>query len=128
MLNVKSLQIDRMRKNIKIFKDIGFTLDIETKLKIVDFLDIMFNLKNSRHRQYKNSNDLLLCVLINLHIFHHKLPINYQKQSMNVYLEVPPVKKFLIHLSISTNRAHRDSGYTDFEFKYNNTNTNQTKK
>ena len=34
-----------MRKNIiKIFKDIGFTIDIETSLKIVDFLDITFNL------------------------------------------------------------------------------------
>ena len=36
--NVNGQQIDRMRKNIiKIFKDIGFAIDVETNLEIVDF-------------------------------------------------------------------------------------------
>ena len=49
-----------MRKNIiKIFKDIGFAIDIETNLKIVDFLDITFSLNNVTFRSYKKPNDLL---------------------------------------------------------------------
>ena len=45
LLNVNGQQIDRTRKNIiKIFKDVGFNIDIETNSKKVDFLDIKFNL------------------------------------------------------------------------------------
>ena len=52
--NVNGQKIDQMRKNIiKIFKDIGFAIDIETNLKIVDFLDITFNLNNGTYRPYK---------------------------------------------------------------------------
>ena len=40
-----------MHKNIiKIFKDIGFAIDVETNLKIVDFLDITFNLNNDTYK------------------------------------------------------------------------------
>ena len=36
--NVNDQQIDRMRKNIIMtFKDIGFAIDVENNLKIVDF-------------------------------------------------------------------------------------------
>ena len=45
--NVNGQQIDRPRKNfIKIFKDVGFSIDIETNSKVVDFLDITFILNN----------------------------------------------------------------------------------
>ena len=50
--NANGQQIDRTPKNIKIFKDIGFTIDIETNLKIN--------------------------TLINLQTMHHKLLTNYQ--------------------------------------------------
>ena len=52
-----------MRKNIiKTFKDIGFAIDVETSLKIADFLDITFNLNNGTYRPYKKPNDLLLYI------------------------------------------------------------------
>ena len=36
--NVNGQQIDRMRKNIiKVFKDVGFAINVETNLKIVNF-------------------------------------------------------------------------------------------
>ena len=58
--NVNGQQIDRMWKNIiKIFKDIAFAIDVETNLKIVDFLDNTCNLNNGTYRMYKNPNDLL---------------------------------------------------------------------
>ena len=53
--------MDRMRKNIiKVFKDVGFKIEIQTNLKIVDFLDVTFNLENGTYRPYKKPNDPLL--------------------------------------------------------------------
>ena len=58
--NVNGQQIDRMRKNIiKIFKDIGFAIDVETNLKIVDFLDITFNLNNGTYKPYKKPPQII---------------------------------------------------------------------
>ena len=38
---------DRIRKKvIKIFKEVGFKIEIKTNLKVVDFLNITFNLSN----------------------------------------------------------------------------------
>ena len=56
-------QIDCTRKNIiKIFKDVGFGIDIETNSKVVDFLDITFNLNNGIYKPYKKPNDRLLYI------------------------------------------------------------------
>ena len=61
--NVNGQQIDRTRKNlIKIFKDVGFSIDIETNSKVVDFLDITFNLSNDIYNPYKKPNDTLLYI------------------------------------------------------------------
>ena len=60
---VNGLQIDRVNKNvIQLFKDIGFLIDIVTKLKIVNFLDITFNLNNGTVKPYKKPNDSLLYI------------------------------------------------------------------
>ena len=56
--NVNGQQIDLIRKNImKIFKDIGFAIGVETNLKILDFVDITFNLNIGRYRPYKKRNN-----------------------------------------------------------------------
>ena len=47
---INSQPIDQLRKKIiKIFKEIGFKIDIETNFKIVDFLDVIFNLINDSY-------------------------------------------------------------------------------
>ena len=52
--NVNGQQIDLTRKNIiKIFKDDGFGIDIETNSKVVDVFDITFNLNNGIYKPYK---------------------------------------------------------------------------
>ena len=52
-----------MRKNIiKIFKDFGFQHWRKTNLKIVDFLEITFNLNNGTYKPYKKTNDSLLFI------------------------------------------------------------------
>ena len=56
-------QIDQLRKKIiKIFKETGFKTDIETNLKIVNFLDMTFNLINGSYKPYKKPNDTLLYI------------------------------------------------------------------
>ena len=93
-----------MRKNIiKIFKDTGFAIDVETNLKIVDFSDITFNLSNGTYRSYKKSNDLLS--YINKSSNHSPQIINQLSKVMNVYPEIPPMKKSLIHLDINTKKS-----------------------
>ena len=60
MDNINKLNIDRIRKNVmKIFKELGFKIEIKTNLKISDFLDVMFNLTKDTYRPYKKPNDPL---------------------------------------------------------------------
>ena len=52
--NLTGQQMDKKRKTIiKIFKGIGFSIDIQTNLKEVDFLDVTLNLQNGK--QLSNS-------------------------------------------------------------------------
>ena len=49
--NLKGKQSDKVRKYIiGVLKDIGFSLEIETNLKKVDFLDVSLNLRNGTYR------------------------------------------------------------------------------
>ena len=58
---INGQQIDQLRKRIiKIVKETGFKIDIETNLKIVNFLDMTFNLINGSYKPYKKPNDTLL--------------------------------------------------------------------
>ena len=58
---INGQQIDQLRKKIiKIFKEIGFQIDTEINLKIVDFLDITFNLISGSYKLYKKANNALL--------------------------------------------------------------------
>ena len=61
--NLNRQETDKVRKNItRVFKDIGFSLDTETNLKKVDFLDLSLNLRNGTYRPYKKPNDRLLYI------------------------------------------------------------------
>lgn len=61
--NLNGQQTDRTRKKIiKIFKEIGFDIEIETNLKEVNFLDITFNLSNGTYKPYKKPNDKLMYI------------------------------------------------------------------
>ena len=61
MRNENGEKTDRNRKElIKIFKEIGFKIEIKINLKVVDFLDINFNLSNGTYKPYRKPNDKLL--------------------------------------------------------------------
>ena len=56
MRNKNGQKTDRIRKQvIKIFKEIGFKIAIKTNLKVVDFLDITFNLSNGTYKPYRKT-------------------------------------------------------------------------
>ena len=77
--NLNGQGTDKVRKNIiRVFKDIGFSLEIETNLKEVDFLDVSLNLRNGTYQPYKKPNHRLLYI--------HSLsnhPQNVIKQILN---------------------------------------------
>jgi hypothetical protein len=61
--NMRGRSTDKMRKNIiKLFKSVGFQIEIVTGLHSVDFLDVTLNLKNSTYLPYKKPNDTMLYV------------------------------------------------------------------
>ena len=50
-------QTDKVRTNIiRVFKDIGFSLENETNLREADFLDVSLNLRSGIYRPYKKPN------------------------------------------------------------------------
>ena len=54
---------DRIRKVIiKIFKQIGFKIDMKTNLKEVDFLDVTLSLQKETYRPYEIENDKLFYI------------------------------------------------------------------
>lgn len=58
--NMKGRSVDKMRKDIiKLFKSIGFQIEIVTGLYSVDFLDVTFNLKHGTYQPYKKPNDTM---------------------------------------------------------------------
>ena len=61
--NLNGQRNDKITKNIiGVFKYIGFSLEIETNLKEVDFLDVSVNLRNGTYCPYKKSNIRLLYI------------------------------------------------------------------
>ena len=61
--NLTGPQTEKTRKDIiKIFKEIGFKVEIKTNLKQVDFLDVTFNLNNSTYQPYKKEDNQLLYI------------------------------------------------------------------
>ena len=126
--NVNGQQIDRMRKSIiRIFKDIGFAIDIETNLKTVDFLGITFNLSSGTYKPYKKPNDLLL--YINKSSNHAPQIINQLPKIISERLSRNSSNEEAFNSSkYQYEKAREDSGYTDFKLEFNKTSNNHTKK
>ena len=60
---INGQQIDQLqKKTIKIFKEIGFKIDFEANLKIVNFLDMTFNLIDGSSKPYQKSSVTLLYI------------------------------------------------------------------
>ena len=91
-------------------------------------MDITFNLNNSTYRPYKTPNNSLL--YINRSSNHPPQIINHFPNSfgsMNIYLEIPPMKKFSTNINIDTKKRFV-ALRTHFKLKFNKTSNNHTKR
>ena len=81
-------------KIIKIFKVIGFSIDIRINLKEVDFLDITLNLQNG----YRKLNDRLLYIQLNHHCdtIYRKSSNSYKIPSLKECRKILLTKKLLL--------------------------------
>ena len=61
--NMTGSQAERVNKKIcEIFQSCGLKISIETNLKITDFLDVTFNLKNENYNPFRKPNNDLLYI------------------------------------------------------------------
>ena len=127
MLFLESSQIDQLRKKIiKIFKETGFKIDIETDLKIVNFLDMTFNLINGSYKPYKKPNDTLLD--INKNSSHPPQIIKKLPKAIKDRLSRNSSNAEIFHASkIEYEIALRSSGYKNVGFKYIQVHKNNNK-
>ena len=115
---INAQQIDKLRKKItKIFKEIGFKIDIETNLKIVNFLDITFNLINGSYKPYKKPNDAVL--YINKNSNHPPQIIKELTKIINDRLSRDSSNADIFNSSKEEyETALKNSGYKNIDFKY----------
>ena len=78
---------------IRIFKQIGFIIEIKTNLKEVDFLNVTFSLKKETYQPFRKENNTLLYI----HTYsNHPPPIIKQiPESILDYLPTLPTKPSL---------------------------------
>ena len=109
--NIKGREVDQIRKKvIKIFKDVGFKIEIKTNLKIVDFLDVTLNLSNGTYSPYKKLNDQLLYVRTSSN--HPPQIINMLPKSINERLSKNSSNPEIFDKAkIDYKKALKDSGY-----------------
>ena len=68
---------------IKIFKNIGFSIDIQTNLQGVDFLDVTLKLQSETYRPYRKPNDKLLYIHSSLNQIIKQLPNSISERLSN---------------------------------------------
>ena len=108
-----------VRKNvIKIFKEVGFKIEMRTHLKIVNFLDMTFNLANGTYRPYKKANESLL--YINTFSNHPALVIKQLPTSINEGLNNNSSSKEIFNASkYEYETALKNSSYQQTKMIFN---------
>ena len=117
--NKNGHEIDKIRKQIiNVFKIIGFQIDINVNLKIIDFLDVTFNLSENSYKPYKKPNNKLL--YINTESNHPPEVIKHIPISINKRLNQNSSNEEIFNSSKKEYEdALKQSGYKNFDLKYN---------
>ena len=111
-------RLDRMRKDIEaLFKNLGLKITIETKLTVVDFLDVTLNLHDETHAPYRKPNDEPLYINVNSN--HPKSVIKQVPMSVESRLNaISSNKDIFDKAKPAYEKALRDSGHKGtLEFK-----------
>ena len=116
--NTNGKLTDRISKNvIKLFKEIGFKIEIETNLKIFNFLDVTFNLTNSKYKPYRKPNDNLMYIHISSN--HPRQIIKHLPDSVEERLSNNSSKKQVFNSAKPEyGKDLKDSGYKNVNLKY----------
>ena len=111
-LKKKSGQIsEQVKKNIqKIFKEVGLDIIIQGNMKIVNYLDVTFDLNDETYKPYKKPNNKIKCIHNNSNhppILIRQIPLSIESRlstlscKEKIFQEaVPPYQK-----------AFQNSGY-----------------
>lgn len=116
--NKNGHELDKLRKEIiQIFKSIGFQIEININLKIVDFLDLTLNLSENSYKPYKKPNDNLL--YINTESNHPPEIIKQIPISINKRLNQNSSSEQIFNASKTEyEEALKQSGYKNFDLKF----------
>ena len=113
--------------NMSYNKSVWWLYTVISSPSKVDFLDITFNLNNGTYRPYKKPNDLLSDISKSSN--HPSQLINQLLKTINERSSRNSSNEEIFNSSKhQCEKALRESGYTDFELKFNKTSTNQTKR
>ena len=99
------------------FKEIDFKTEIETNVKIVNFLDVTFNLANSTYRPYRKPNDNLLYI----HTSSNHLPqiMKHLPDSIEERLSNNSSNEQVFNSAKPEyEKALKDNGYKDVNLKH----------
>ena len=117
---INGQQTDQLRKKIiKVFKKIGFKIDIETNLKIVNFLELTFNLINGSYKPYKKPNGTLLYFNKNSSNHPPQIIKKLQKTINDRLCRNSSNAEIFRASKIEYEAALKNSGYKNIDFKYN---------
>ena len=116
--NKNGHQLDKSRKEIiQIFKNVGFQIEIDINLKIVNFLDVTFNLTENSYQPYKKTNDSIL--YINTDSNHPPKILKQIPISINNRLNQNSSSEQIFNASKPDyEEALKSSGYKNFELKF----------
>ena len=111
-------ELDKIRKDIiKVFQDIGFQIDIDINLKMVNFLDVTFTLNENSFKPYKKPNDMLL--YINTESNHPPEILKQIPISISNRLSQNSSSEEIFNASKGEyEESLKSSGYKDFCFEY----------
>ena len=83
--NISGPQTERIRKNItRHFKKHGLKITIQTNLKIVNYLDVTFNLSNGSYYPYRKPSNLPLALPFYIYIYIYIYQLGADERTTNM--------------------------------------------
>ena len=98
--NSSGLEMEKNKKHLQeVFKDDGLDLIIECNIKVVNYLDVTFNLNDGTYRSYQKPDNIIQYIHV-----ESNHPPNIIKQ-IKACRNSPPMKKYSMnqHPSMKTN-------------------------
>ena len=121
---INDQQINQLHKKIiKLFKEIGFKIDIETNSKIVDFLDVTFSMINGSYKPYKKP-----LLYINKNTNHPPEIIKKLPKTVNNRFHRNALNAEIFNASkVECKAALKNGWYKNVVFNYNVVNKNNSR-